>query len=103
MTNETNFTEGPWVAGDYDERLGETEIHAGNHKICTVEFIDNKDDANLDLMAAAPEMYAELSRINKIISDNYGNCTDLHLSLGKKFIKSSGDILAKARGDNNEQ
>ena len=45
------------------------------------------------------EMYKELEEIHKIISYFYGDATGLHIALGKGFIKSSGDLLAKARGE----
>ena len=115
MSNETKFTAGPWAAGDYDDRFGETEIHAGNHKICTVEFIDNEDDANLDLMAVAPEMYAMIeslaSELNSMIEaenarlKGMASCTDLDMPdyIDQESIHDAQVLLAKARGNNNEQ
>ena len=62
-------------------------------------YASEESTANTTLLEIAPEMYEELAAIHKIISDNYGDCTGLHIALGQKFIKSSGDVLAKARGE----
>ena len=87
MSNETKFTAGPWVAGDISDYDGTTTITGGitGRKICQIGYSKPEDDANIDLIAAAPEMYAMLEAIEA--GNGQPNCDDILA------------LLAKARGE----
>jgi hypothetical protein len=121
MSN-AKFTKGLWVA-DYDKsltRYSEGSIYCGDFHLsiitganyqCTFGGIsrdwgknyeiedDNEHKANAQLMAVAPEMYAEIQTdLNRLIS-SIGCFTGHHRQQIKKEIKRKEKLLAKARGE----
>lgn len=104
MSNEANFTEGPWAAfqnevGGWEVNCrGEINDEIGRYSptVCamwnvTYTKLDNKlQEPNAHLIAAAPEMYEMLSAISDCIE------------LGQTEALNAFDIdslLAKARGE----
>ena len=87
MSNEAKFTPGPWVADDISDFDGTTTITGGitGRKICQNDYSIEEDDHNINLIAAAPEMYEAL----RAMRDGEG------LQPGQTIE----NILLKARGD----
>lgn len=93
--SESKFTPGPWSVGRGYEISHAIKgwkyypIHYGHDEENVCDIVYNKADA--ELIAAAPEMYAELERIEDILEDSE-DCGEISLDR----IKS---ILRKARGE----
>ncbi|MEY4684603.1 MAG: hypothetical protein RLZ25_1062 [Pseudomonadota bacterium] len=91
--SETRFTPGPWTKTDFDGgRMSEVRVEGRLACLlhCFGKKPTNEDTANLNLIAAAPELYEALERIesNPCLKDmNYYT---------QEAVKSA---LAKARGE----
>jgi hypothetical protein len=97
--SEPKFTPGPWKVRLYNHYIGRNYTTRRTHKVenksglqvvCTVTS-GVYAQGNLDLIAAAPDMYAELERIEDVLEDSE-DCGEISLDR----IKS---ILRKARGE----
>ena len=91
--NEPKFTPGPWYISEYETRQRmaivdkQLECYDSRHTIATVCKANGHEAANAALIAAAPELYATLERLQK--SHTCGNAT-------WQIIES---VLCKARGE----
>ena len=101
--SETKFTPGPWHANKPSESNGWWEVH-GKKEVCTCYIGDV--EANAELIAAAPEMYACLCKLvdwnNKYPSNkDYNNYSQIvHIgNLCNAICKEAEAILKKARGE----
>ena len=96
MSNEAKFTAGPWEAT--------TEISMNDRTVCKLTentlitsncYVSEDLKADAHLIAAAPEMYALLDEFSTLVMPTAG---ELY-----KMCDKATALIAKARGDNNEQ
>ena len=97
--SETKFTEGPWEVGpavndkkwvlsfDFDPVAG-CEYASLN------EYNKIETDANLNLIAAAPEMYATLEQLVQ----KYDSSVSWEKGWNQELSQNAHAVLAKARG-----
>ena len=87
------FTRGPWYLGKYGELKSEkgkgSEGQVRLRMTCNAMFDDAEAEANMRLIAAAPEMYEALIECME--------CLDL--KEGSEPYDTAAAILAKARGE----
>lgn len=99
--SETKFTEGPWlsmVRNDDDAMMSFYGVGIGK-SFLPVSTCGNSSNANANLIASAPDLYAEIERdlieqlkTQKLIK---GKLVDDHLNAS---IIRKQNLLAKARG-----
>jgi len=105
MSNEAKFTAGPWEVT--------TEISMNDRTVCKLTentlitsncYVSEDLKADAHLIAAAPEMYTELEGAVEILEELHNDmgCFTAH-AFDDADLDSLKSILAKARGDNNEQ
>ena len=107
------FTKSEWAVDDYGKNEGarhpgRMEVWAGDVRVVDSTNIFGNDEyqdeivANMHLIAAAPEMYAELQRdvdrINEISSMFAGIINEPLAAERDRKVK----LLAKARGEHND-
>lgn len=94
--SETRFTKGPWKwSGDRLMSLNGPVIDSAAHEgMWFARYDEDEDEANVNLIAAAPELYAALTRCLNFIENTESE-------MGESL--PSGEIaraaLAKARGE----
>ena len=100
--NKAKFTPGPWRV---DESHIYGSINAGRRHVAMANFYNCHDEevrvtreqqeANAQLISAAPDLYANLSRALDALqrADDYG------VSGLCGLIEDASDVLAKARGE----
>jgi len=94
---ETKFTQGPWKIGAYES--GQMAVDGANGEEVT-GYIDPED---AHLIAAAPDMYAELEAAMKVFRFYQGH----HAAKGhsekeqtnKQYADKIAKVLEKARGE----
>lgn len=99
---EAKFTPGPWVidagfdgSGNFNQYW---QVHDGSDAIvCSTMFcMAGNKEANAHLIAAAPDLYEALSRIESIIEGAFPNLND------GEAMRDARAALAKARGETPE-
>lgn len=94
VTKRSSFTPGPWKMGmnANDEVAIWTSSPSTNivAKIYSVPH-ENNTDANAALIAAAPEMYAALEEITRVLMSGQ--------KLNDSWLANTLDILGKVRGE----
>ena len=107
MSNETKFTPGPWTANESESVLGGNMLYISQEEgapyteyysdVCQTHEGEDLDvqKANARLIAAAPDMYALLDEFSTLVMPTAG---ELY-----KMCDKATALLAKARGDSNEQ
>ena len=90
------FTRGPWRAGD-GKRDARWVIVADDGSTVASTISGVRMEANRNLMAAAPDLYAALSRM---VARMERLSMDGLLTIGDEVALNRGrDVLAQARGD----
>jgi len=108
--SETKFTPGPWAKGDEnnacsDLDVGGTIISLSRFDRHSDEFVISRDEmlANRDLIAAAPDMYAELETLRDLVEHCYwifheaGDVEMNNLCIAAEMRAAA--LLKKARGE----
>ena len=99
----TKFTPGPWkrlpnapwvVTAAERKSLGGDRSPSNIVKATNTSFSCEEDEANLDLIAAAPAMYAELERTAIELSRLVSACPSMACDIERIFA-----VLAQARGE----
>ena len=99
MSNKQKWTPGPWETDRNNTHTGQiaTIHHCLNNdwvEVWSTDWPDSeaRQEANANLIAAAPELYEALQQAVEAWKYEYGSCPTWW-----------GDALAKARGDRNEE
>ncbi len=103
MTDQPKWTPGPWRATTHDHP--EQGVYAGYRIAKMTGGEIQRDRANANLIAAAPDLYAALDAAYDFIADQYGDAEAQALE-GEFVSKEARAIweticaaLAKARGE----
>tara|TARA_R110002124_G_scaffold138652_1_gene302479 strand:+ start:251 stop:529 length:279 start_codon:yes stop_codon:yes gene_type:complete len=88
----TKFSKSPWMV------TPQGPADANGMGICSMWGEGEELMANVDLIAAAPDMYAMIKEVADMQKQWYGYGMDTHIKLAK-MAKKMELILAKARGD----
>lgn len=106
MTNEstvkTQFTPAPWdyVPGDFNSKEEEASghytggIYADGWCIAVMEADAPEPEANANLIAAAPDLYAALELVRVTLKE-----AGMSLAIGSRADDAMTVALAKARGE----
>ena len=97
---ETKFTPGPWIG-----HIGEDYFTVYNKAGSTVvpesrcDPSDKRDVADVDLIAAAPDMYAALKGTGMKVGDTLCWCRENAHDCGTPSCEQARAALAKAEGE----
>ena len=89
----TNHTPGPWVIGKQDHDVVMVDTTSGT-AICDVYGDSDDRPANANLIAAAPDLLAELVRLERMVSKMRQTLDD-----DDPALESARAAIAKAKGD----
>ncbi|CAM0102509.1 hypothetical protein VPH234P10_0020 [Vibrio phage 234P10] len=101
MSSEAKFTQGPWFYDNYILVDGSVRVVHGNITITYHGEANDHDIANAHLIAAAPEMYAEIERdvLEVEARLKFADKRTLAVNPDVENLKRKKALLAKARGE----
>lgn len=93
----TQHTPGPWTTRETQEHWGRINVHIegsdGFELACAYQRTTNENKANARLIAAAPELLAELKNARAYIQEHHDSFVETATNLATGLIKDPEDVL----------
>ena len=95
IMSEDKFTPGPWRIEDFRDF---TSIMAGYREICYIDDDLNRYE-NARLIAAAPDMYALLGRLEDYFQNRHIYGYGVEERVSEDLLSKTKEVMKKVRGE----